>query len=149
MNESNWSSYKRKQVNIDKAAYNPEISHLLQLHYKHLHSLLVKVEGDEDTFNDTYLKLTHSYNPNQDFIEQYKHTFYNLKLAYKQDDKVANYYMELTETYDKVTSISDTISSNEDEEPVKKDKPKLSNLKLEIQNYAISQKAYKRKKQNH
>ena len=107
------------------------------------------VEGDEDTFNDTYLKLTHSYNPNQDFIEQYKHTFYNLKLAYKQDDKVANYYMELTETYDKVTSISDTISSNEDEEPVKKDKPKLSNLKLEIQNYAISQKAYKRKKQNH
>ena len=57
--------------------------------------------------------------------------------------------MELTETYDKVTSISDTISSNEDEEPVKKDKTKLSNLKLEIQNYAISQKAYKRKKQNH
>lgn len=103
------------------------------------------MEGDEDTFNDTYLKLNHSYNPNQDFIEQYKHTFYNLKLAYKQDDKVANYYMELTETYDKVTSISDTVSSNEDETAEKKDKLKLTNLKLEIHNYALSQKAYKRK----
>ena len=148
MNENNWSSYRRKQVNIEKAAYNPEISRLLQLHYKHLHSLLVRVEGDEDTFNDTYLKLTHSYNPNQDFIEQYKHTFYNLKYAYEQDDKQLN-YLELTETYDKVTSISDNVSSNEDEEPVKKDKLKLTNLKLEIQNYAISKKAYKRKKQNH
>lgn len=56
--------------------------------------------------------------------------------------------MELTETYDKVTSISDTVSSNEDDEKPK-DKPTLTNLKLEIQNYAISKKAYKRKKQNH
>ena len=144
MNNTNWSSYRRKQVNINKATYNPEISTLLQLHYKYLHSLLVRVEGDEDTFNDTYLKLTHSYNPNQDFIEQFKHTFYNLKLAYEKDDKVANYYLELRDTYD--TDISDT-DKDEDEKP--KDKPKLTNLKLEIQNYAVSQKAYKRKKQSH
>lgn len=147
MNEV-WSSYKRKQVNIDKAIPNSEVSRLLQLHYKYLHSRLVKSDRDEGIFNDTYLKLTYNYNPSKDFIEQYIYYFKLLKGAYYRDDKVANYYVELVEVYDKVDTAvySDTSFSSElDTAQPKRDKRKLTDLKKEIQSYAISQKAYKRK----
>lgn len=147
MNEV-WSSYKRKQVNIDKAIPNSEVSRLLQLHYKYLHSHLVKSDRDEGIFNDTYLKLTYNYNPSKDFIEQYIYYFKLLKGAYYRDDKVANYYVELVEVYDKVDTAvySDTSFSSElDTAQPKRDKRKLTDLKKEIQSYAISQKAYKRK----
>lgn len=145
MNEV-WSSYKRKQVNIDKAIPNSEVSRLLQLHYKYLHSLLVKSDRDEEIFNDTYLKLTYNYNPEKDFIEQYVYYFKLLKGAYYRDDKVANYYVELVEVYDKVdTAINFDTSYISEDKPKPKDKPKLTDLKQEIQNYAISQKSYKRK----
>lgn len=145
MNEV-WSSYKRKQVNIDKAIPNSEVCRLLQLHYRYLHSRLVKSDRDEGIFNDTYLKLTYNYNPSKDFIEQYIYYFKLLKGAYYRDDKVANYYVELVEVYDKVDTAdySDTSFSIDTEQP-KKDKRKLTDLKKEIQSYAISQKAYKRK----
>lgn len=133
-----WSSYKRKQVNINKAVFNPEVSSLLQIHYKYLHSRLVKSYKDEEIFNDTYLKLTYNYNPDKDFIEQYLYYFNLLKGAYYRDDKVANYYLDLVDTYDKIDMPT---QQNEDDEP--KDKPKLTNLKLEIQNYTKNE--YKRK----
>jgi len=56
-------------VNINKAIPNSEVNRLLQLHYKYLHSRLVKSDKDEAVFNDTYLKLTYNYNPSKDFIE--------------------------------------------------------------------------------
>lgn len=136
------SSYKRKQVNIDKATYNSEVSRLLQLHYRYLHSKLVKSEKDEGIFNDTYLKLTYNYNPAKDFIEQYIYYFKLLKGAYYRDDKVANYYVELVEVYDKVDTADNTSYSDED---APKPKDKMSDLKNKIQNYAVSQKSYKRK----
>lgn len=54
--------------------------------------------------------------------------------------------MELVELYDKVDTADnpDTSYSSEDK-PQPKDKKSLANLKNEIQNYAVSQKAYKRK----
>lgn len=61
---------------------------------------------------------------------------------------MANYYVELVEVYDKVDTAdySDTSFSSElDTAQPKKDKRKLTDLKKEIQSYAISQKAYKRK----
>lgn len=141
------SSYQRKQVNINKAIPNSEVNRLLQLHYKYLHSRLVKSDKDEAIFNDTYLKLTYNYNPSKDFIEQYIYYFNLLKGAYYRDDKVANYYVELVEVYDKVDTAdnSDTSYYSEDKP---KDKKKLTDLKKEIQSYAISQKAYKRKATN-
>lgn len=142
------SSYKRKQINIDKSISNSEVSRLLQLHYRYLHSRLVKCDWDEGIFNDTYLKLTYNYNASKDFIEQYVYYFNLLKGAYYRDDKVANYYVELVEVYDKVDTAenSDTSFSSElDTAQPKKDKRKLTDLKKEIQSYAISQKAYKRK----
>lgn len=138
------SSYKRKQVNIDKAIPNSEVSRLLQLHYRYLHSRLVKSDKDEGIFNDTYLKLTYNYNPSKDFIEQFIYYFKLLKGAYYRDDKVANYYVELVEVYDKVDTAdySDTSFSSDTAQP-KKDKRKLTDLKKEIQNYAKNE--YKRK----
>ena len=135
---NNWSSYRRKQVNIEKAKFNPTINRLIIIHYKHLHSFLVKKEGDEDIFNDTYLKLTHSYNPKEDFIEQYKHTFYNLKLAYKKDDSVANYYLSLIG--DSISTIIEPYEILEEEEEKPKES-KINNLKIEL--YALSKKANK------
>lgn len=140
-----WSSYKRKFVNIEKAVYNVEVNQLLTTHYHYLHSLLVKSEQDEDTFNDTYLKLTYLYDNSKDFIEQFKYYFNLLKGAYYRDDQVANYYMQLGEVYDKA---EDSFS----EEPIEldttleapEDKPSMQNLKEKVQAYAISKKAYKR-----
>lgn len=71
----NWSKYRRKQYNLEKAEYNYLVNDLLTKHYMYLHSLLVKTESDESTFNDTYLKLTRVYNPDKDFIDQFKFQF--------------------------------------------------------------------------
>ena len=133
-----WSSYKRKQVNINKAVNNGEVNRLLEQHYKQLHSLLVKSDNDEPIFNDTFLKLTYNYNPDKDFIGQFRYYFNLLKGAYYRDNKVANYYLQLVDTYNQ----SD-ISIDEDREV---DTPKKSfmDLKDKIQSYAISQKSYKR-----
>lgn len=133
-----WSSYKRKQVNINKAVFNSEVNDLMLQHYKYLHSLLVKSDSDEPIFNDTYLKLTYNYDTSKDFIEQFKYYFKMLKGAYYRDDKVANYYLDLVDDYE--------VSDNSLEEDFELDKPTqtLSDLKSKIQNYAISQKSYKR-----
>ena len=87
----NWSKYRRKQNNINKAEYNYLVNDLLNKHFRYLHSLLVKNESDESTFNDTYLKLTRLYNPKQDFIEQFKFYFDQLSGQYMRDDKCYNY----------------------------------------------------------
>ena len=141
------SSYQRKQVNIDKAISNSEVTRLLQLHYKYLHSRLVKSDKDEGIFNDTYLKLTYNYNPSKDFIEQFIYYFKLLKGAYYRDNRVFNYYVELVEVYDKVDTADYSNASSEDN-PKPKDKKTLTNLKKEIQSYAISKKTYKRKAKN-
>lgn len=132
-----WSSYKRKQVNISKATFNDEVNRLMEIYYKQLHSLLVKSEQDQDTFNDTYLKLTYNYNPEKNFIEQFKYYFNLLKGAYYRDDRVANYYLSLSDIPD--------ISYKTDEEEVKtEEKISMDKLKQNIQNYANFKKGQKR-----
>lgn len=136
-----WSSYKRKQLNISKATYNSEVNQLLEVHYKYLHSLLVKSDKDEPIFNDTYLKLTYNYNPDKDFIEQYKYYFNLLKGAYYRDDRVANYYLDIVEAFNQPDQIIE-----DEPEPVQQPRQSLEELKSKIQSYAISQKSYKRAK---
>ena len=105
---NNWDDYKRKQVNIRKSVYNKEIASLLQIHYKYLHSRLVKFRDDEDTFNATYLKLTYNYNPDKDFIDQFIYYFNLLKGAYYRDSKVRTYQVTYIEdNYDEVSEIID------------------------------------------
>lgn len=134
-----WSSYKRKQVNISKATFNDDVNRLMQINYKKLHSSLVKSEQDQDTFNDTFLKLTYNYNPEQDFTEQFKYYFKLLKGAYFRDDKVANYYLSLTEVPD-VTYQSDVVEET-------KEKISMIDLKQKVQNYANFKKGQKRTNQ--
>lgn len=124
---NNWDQWKRMQINIDKAQHNSEVSRLLTIHYKQLHSMLVKSEADEDIFNDTYLKLTYNYNPDSDFIQQYQYYFNLLKGAYYRDSKVTNYI---------VVPIEDRDFSDEAEEPIinTTNADFIETLKTEIQN---------------
>lgn len=130
----NWSSYKRKQVNISKAIFNAVVSQQLTKHYKYLHNLLVVVDTDEDIFNDTYLKLTYNYQPDIDFTEQYIYYFNLLKGAYYRDDKVAGYYLTLD-------AAADIADSPEYDDTAVKDKPSLTNLKASVQSYANFKKS--------
>lgn len=133
---NNWDSYRRMQINIQKSVFNEQVTELLTKHYRYLHSLLVKQPTDEDIFNDTYLKLTYNYNPDKDFIDQYKYYFNLLKGAYYRDDKVTNWLV--THIEDNPVEIPDTIP---DEQPLKKKDDFINNLKSELN--ALSKKANK------
>lgn len=133
---NNWDSYRRMQVNIQKAIPNEVVSQLLTKHYRYLHSLLVKQLADEDIFNDTYLKLTYNYNSKVDFIDQFKYYFSLLKGAYYRDNKVTNWLVTYIE--DNPVEIPDIIP---DEQPVNKKDDFINNLKSELN--AISKKANK------
>lgn len=58
---------------------------------------------------------------------------------------MANYYVELVEVYDKVDTADNSDTSYNSSEDKPKEKRKLTDLKKEIQSYAISQKAYKKR----
>ena len=88
----NWDKYKRMQCNIQKASYNPEVNTLMGWHYQKLYNTLVVSKADEDIFNDAYLKITYKYNPDEDFMEQFKWLFNQLKGAYYRDDRCNHCY---------------------------------------------------------
>lgn len=134
----NWSKYRRKQNNINKAEYNYLVNDLLNKHFRYLHSLLVKNESDESTFNDTYLKLTRLYNPKQDFIEQFKFYFDQLSGQYMRDDKCYNY----AETKVEIYTDNILVTDNEETKPTLK-----TTLINNIKNYALLEKEQKHKAQ--
>lgn len=131
-----WGSYNRKEVNISKATYNSAVNALMEKHYKQLHSQLVKSEQDQDTFNDTFLKLTYNYNPEQDFIEQFKYYFKLLKGAYYRDDRIANYFLTFSDVPD--------ISYTPDTDIEIRDKVSFSELKQSVLQYANFKKTKER-----
>lgn len=119
-----FSSYRRKQVNISKAIYNDAVNFLMNKHYTKLYSELVRSRQDQETFNDTFLKLTYNYNPEQDFMEQFKYYFRLLKGAYYRDDKIADYYLTFTD-----------IPDVPDIEVEYKDKISIDDLRKEYANF--------------
>ena len=136
----NWSKYRRKQYNLEKAEYNYLVNDLLTMHYRYLHSLLVKSESDESTFNDTYLKLTRVYSPDKDFIDQFKFLFNQLSGQYMKDDKCYNYAETKVEIY--TDNIQLTDSEPEETKPTLK-----TTLINNIKEYALLEKAQKHKAQ--
>ena len=136
----NWSKYRRKQYNLEKAEYNYLVNDLLTKHYRYLHSLLVKSESDESTFNDTYLKLTRVYSPDKDFIDQFKFQFNYLSGQYMKDDKCYNYAETKVEIY--TDNIQFTDSEPEETKPTLK-----TALINNIKEYALLEKAQKHKAQ--
>ena len=109
---NNWDKYKRMQCNMQKATYNPETITLMGQHYQQLYNTLVTTPEDEDVFNDTYLKITYKYNPEKDFVEQFKWLFNQLKGAYYRDDR-ANHFYQIRED---LISIPDYLPDTEQEE---------------------------------
>lgn len=131
----NWSKWKTKQINLQKAVYNQEVSNLTEQNYKYLHNLLVKTDEDNDTFNDTFIKVSREYNPDVDFIQQYLEQFKRLKGQYYRYDKCNNYQFSKVESYtDKQLNLPEpeviNISSNE-------------GFIQKIKDYAISEKIKK------
>ena len=106
---NNWDKYKRMQCNMQKAIYNEQAITQMNLHYQLLHSTLVQTESDEDVFNDTFLKITYKYNPEKDFVEQFKWLFNQLKGAYYRDDRANNFY----QLKDECLTIPDFIPQKE------------------------------------
>lgn len=109
---NNWDKYKRMQCNMQKATYNPDTITLMGQHYQQLYNTLVSTPEDEDVFNDTYLKITYKYNPDKDFVEQFKWLFNQLKGAYYRDDR-ANHFYQIRED---LMSIPDYLPDTEQEE---------------------------------
>ena len=134
---SNWNEWKRMQINIDKAQCNEEVTVLLNQHYPYLHTRLVKLATDEDIFNDTFLKLTYLYNPEEDFINQYCYYFKLLKGAYYRDAKVTK-WLEVPLSPIEAPDTSDVP------EPEEIDKEQFINT---LRN-AITKESTKIKKQN-
>ena len=93
---NNWDKYKRMQCNLQKATYNKDTVTLMGQHYQQLYDALVHTPEDEDVFNDTYLKITYKYNPDKDFMEQFRWLFQQFKGAYYRDDR-ANHFYQLNE----------------------------------------------------
>lgn len=106
---NNWDKWKRMQCNLNKAVMNAQVANLMNQNYQQLWNEFVKTPEDQDVFNDAYLKLTYKYVPEQDFVEQFRHIFKQLKGAYYRDDS-ANHYYQLNE---------DRLNVPETEEEVK------------------------------
>ena len=106
---NNWDKWKRMQCNLNKAVMNAQVANLMNQNYQQLWNEFVKTPEDQDVFNDAYLKLTYKYVPEQDFVEQFRHIFKQLKGAYYRDDS-ANHYYQLNE---------DRLNVPEPEEEVK------------------------------
>ena len=150
----NWSKYRRKQINLEKSEYNYLVNEELTKHYRYLHSRLVKSDADEATFNDSYLKLTRKYNPDQDFIDQFIYFFNQLKGEYQRDDKCYNYAetkVEIYADYCQVLSVENNLESsdiNQNNQKNVMDKQSVkSNIKVLIKQYAVFEEEQKHKAQ--
>lgn len=128
---NNWDKWKRMQCNLNKAVMNAQVANLMNKNYQQLWNEFVKTPEDQDVFNDAYLKLTYKYVPEQDFVEQFRHIFKQLKGAYYRDDS-ANHYYQLNE---------DRLNVPEPEEEVKV--RRNVDIITKLQQYAIYRKSTK------
>lgn len=143
----NYTKYRRKQNNLSKAEYNKEVNKLLIDNYSYLHNKLIRKQSDEATFNDTYLKLTRLYNPEQDFVEQFEYYFKQLSFEYVRDDKCYNYAESKVEIYTDNILVTDNISLTDNEIKGTKNKSLVNKNSLinSLQQYALLEKEQNRK----
>ena len=128
---NNWDKWKRMECNLNKAVMNGQVANLMNENYQQLWNEFVKTPEDQDIFNDAYIKLTYKYVPEQDFVEQFRHIFKQLKGAYYRDDS-ANHYYQLNE---------DRLNVPEPEEEVKV--RRNVDIITKLQQYAIYRKSTK------
>ena len=70
---SNGDYFRRESAIVEGAEYNGNVNELFEQHYQQIHKLF---NIDKDVFQDTYLRLTISYNE-LDFVNEFTRMFYN------------------------------------------------------------------------
>ena len=70
---SNGDYFRRESAIVEGAEYNGNVNELFEQHYQQIHKLF---NIDKDVFQDTYLRLTISYN-GLDFVNEFTRMFYN------------------------------------------------------------------------
>ena len=70
---SNGDYFRRESAIVEGAEYDGNVNELFEQHYQQIHKLF---NIDKDVFQDTYLRLTISYN-GLDFVNEFTRMFYN------------------------------------------------------------------------
>ena len=70
---SNGDYFRRESAIVEGAEYNGNVNELFEQHYQQIHKLF---NIDKDVVQDTYLRLTISYN-GLDFVNEFTRMFYN------------------------------------------------------------------------
>lgn len=70
---SNGDYFRRESAIVEGAEYNGNVNELFEQHYQQIHKLF---NIDKDVFQDTYLRMTISYN-GLDFVHEFTRMFYN------------------------------------------------------------------------
>lgn len=70
---SNGDYFRRESAIVEGAEYNGNVNELFEQHYQQIHKLF---NIDKDVFQDTYLRMTISYN-GLDFVNEFTRMFYN------------------------------------------------------------------------
>lgn len=70
---SNGDYFRRELAIVEGAEYNGNVNELFEQHYQQIYKLF---NIDKDVFQDTYLRLTISYN-GLDFVNEFTRMFYN------------------------------------------------------------------------
>ena len=80
-------STKRSESITDKAVNNAALNLELAKCYNTLWNDLVKTSKDADIFQDTYLKLTQTFDPARPFSDQFRDTYKQLRRCYNRCDR--------------------------------------------------------------
>ena len=84
---NSYDTFHQRELNIQKGVQNESVRSLMDKHYKSLFQSLVHNEFDEETFNDTYIRITGEYDGEQDFKDLFKKLFKQLKGEYYRNEK--------------------------------------------------------------
>ena len=114
-------------------------------HYKELHKLVIN-KLYEDIFNDTYLIMTVKYQPDKDFIQEFKYQYYYLYRKFQLlNFGKYEYSPKLENGQDYISSVADLVNdSNIVDNPVNDavdTKSDLTNNALiqELKEYAVNE----------
>ena len=81
-------------------------------HYKELHKLVIN-KLYEDIFNDTYLIMTVKYQPDKDFIQEFKYQYFNLYRNFKLlNFGKYEYSPKLENGQDYISSVADLVNDS-------------------------------------
>lgn len=81
-------------------------------HYKELHKLVIN-KLYEDIFNDTYLIMTVKYQPDKDFIQEFKYQYYYLYRRFQLlNFGKYEYSPKLENGQDYISSVADLVNDS-------------------------------------